>query len=65
MRDYLEEEGVEHIADYNNWDASMPMDYDWDPRESFRGLWPVAELDVVLRRGELLVFKLKKSVERH
>ena len=69
VRDYLEEEGVEYIADYNGRDSSMPLDFDWDPSESFRGLWPVAELDVVLRRdglrqGELLVFKLKESVER-
>ena len=63
VRDYLEAEGVEYIADYNGRDSSMPLDYDWDPDETFRGLWPVGELDVVLRRGELLVFKLKDSVE--
>ncbi len=69
VRDYLEEEGVEYIADYNGRDSSMPLHYEWDPSESFRGLWPLAQLDVVLRRcglrqGELMVFKLKESVER-
>ena len=68
VRDYLEEESVEYIADYNGRDSSMPLDYDWDPDETFRGLWPLAELDVVLqrgglRRGELMVFRLKEPAE--
>ena len=68
VRDYLEEEGVEYIADYNGRDSSMPLDYEWDPSETFRGLWPLAELDVVLRgdgrrRGELMVFRVKEPNE--
>ena len=63
VRDYLEEEGVEYIADYTGRDSSMPLDYDWDPAETFRGLWPLADLDIVLRgdagrRGELMVFRI-------
>ena len=63
VRDYLKEEGVEYIADYNARDMSMPLlDHGWDPRESFRGLWPLAELDVVLRGDHgLLVFRLKEG----
>ena len=38
VRDYLEEQGVEYIADYTGRDSSMPLDYDWDPGETFRGL---------------------------
>ena len=62
VRDYLKEEGVEYIADYNARDMSMPLlGHGWDPRESFRGLWPLAELDVVLRGDHgLLVFRLKE-----
>ena len=57
---------AEHIAHYNERDSSMPLDYEWDPSETFRGLWPLAELDVVLRgdgrrRGELMVFRVKES----
>ena len=68
VRDYLEEEGVEYIADYNGRDSSMPLDYEWDPSETFRGLWPLTELDVVLRgdgrrRGELMVFRVKEPNE--
>ncbi|MXY23768.1 MAG: hypothetical protein F4Y45_04495 [Acidobacteria bacterium] len=68
VRDYLKEEGVEYIADYNGRDSSMPVDYDWDPNETFRGLWPLAELDIVLqrsglRRGELMVFRATAPVE--
>ena len=62
VRDYLEEAGVEYIADYNDRDMSMPLDYDWDRGESFRGLWPLAELDVVLRGEGVLVFRLKHTV---
>ena len=70
VRDYLEEQGVEYIADYTGRDSSMPLDYDWDPGETFRGLWPLADLDVVLRGdegeggwGELMVFRVKERIE--
>ena len=63
VRVYLEEQGIEYIADYNGRDSSMPMDYAWDSDDSFRGLWPLAELDIILqrsglRRGELMVFRV-------
>ncbi len=59
VRDYLREEGIGYIADYNARDNSMPLRYEWDRDESFRGLWPWSELDVVLRGPfELVVFRL-------
>lgn len=63
VRDYLEEQGIEYIVDYNRRDSSMPLDDTWDSDNSFRGLWPLAELDIVLqrnglRRGELMVFRV-------
>lgn len=68
VRHYLKEVGVDYIADYNGRDSSMPLDYDWDPDETFRGLWPLTELEIVLqrsglRRGELMVFRVRAPVE--
>ncbi|MGB2987999.1 MAG: hypothetical protein WBE26_19190 [Phycisphaerae bacterium] len=45
--DYLHEEGVEYILDYNARDATMPRKYDWDEEETFRALWPWSDVQLI------------------
>jgi hypothetical protein len=56
VREYLRREGVGYVADYNRRDASVSRHESWNARETFRGLWPLADLDVVLRHDRFLVF---------
>lgn len=63
VRQYLREEGIDYVADYNARDASVPRWFEWDARESFRGLWPLSDLDVLIRgKGDpsVLVFPVPR-----
>ena len=70
VREYLRDEGIEYVADYNKANLLLPRSYQWDPRESFRGLWPLSDLEVVIQSGDLglrgnndriLVFKVPSA----
>ncbi len=45
--DYLREEGVEYILDYNARDATFPRKFVWDAEETFRGLWSWSDVQVM------------------
>ena len=66
VRDYLEAEGITYIADYNGPNLTMPLYYRWDVKESFHGLWPLSELDVLLRGpAEYMVFRLRNATAQN
>lgn len=47
--DYLEQEGIDYLADYDGPDLSMPPRKRWDSRKSFRGEVPRARLKLMHR----------------
>jgi hypothetical protein len=49
--DYLDSEGITHLADYDGPDLSMPPGRSWDSSKQFRGLVPKTRLRL-LRREE-------------
>ena len=65
VRDYIRDEGITYVADYNAADLRLPRPYSWDPQTSFRGLWPFSGIQIVIRKQvwnrenqPLLVFRV-------
>lgn len=47
VREYLDREGIEYLADYDASDLSMPFRFTWDHARSFRGAIPWSDLEVL------------------
>lgn len=49
--DYLVEEGIEYVIDYNAVDDTMSRNYSWDRSQSFRGLWDWTSVEIIQTFG--------------
>jgi hypothetical protein len=64
VREYLMREGIRYIADYNRRDASMSRSKKWDTSKTFRDIWPLEDLKILLRHGRFMVFEVPGSPAR-